>query len=116
MSALAQAAGALVTAFIAAFVVEGGIEYILGTPMAKIQKLAPFTWVLMYFGLAAGLGVCWYYQLDLIAVAQRVAADLAAQEVTGQVTPLGVLLTGVVVGRGSNYLHQFVSKFLPVPK
>lgn len=108
---------ALAVAFALAFIAESGTEYIFGTPMSKIEKLAPYTWALMYVGLAAGVGMAWYYQLDLIALIQQFAGEqtgaLAADQVVSA-TPLGVILSGLVVGRGANFLHQFVSQYLPV--
>lgn len=100
---------ALAIAFALSFIAESGTEYIFGTPMAKIEKLAPYKWALMYIGLAAGVGMSWYYQVDLINVIQQAAAAQAANP-----TPLGMVLTGLVVGRGANFLHQFVSQYLPV--
>lgn len=99
---------ALAIAFALSFFAEGGTEYIFGTPMAKIEKLSPYTWLLMYVGLLAGVGMAWYYQIDLIAQIQ------IATQGAGSITPLGVILTGIAVGRGANYLHQFVSQYLPV--
>ena len=100
----------LAVAFALSFVAESGTEYIFGTPMDKIEKLAPYKWALMYVGLAAGIGMCWYWQVDLIGLIQSTAqgADFSA------VTPLGVIVTGLMVGRGANYLHQFVSQYLPM--
>ena len=103
-----NAIGALAVAFALSFIAESGVEYILGTPFEKVPKLQPFKWLLMYAGLAAGVGMSWYYQTDLISLIQ-----VAAQG-EGAVTPLGVILTGLVVGRGANFLHQFVSQYLPV--
>lgn len=110
---------ALAIAFALAFMAESGTEYIFGTPMEKIEKLKPFKWLLMYVGLAAGVGMSWYYQIDVIALIQAFAGGGGAApepplQAVVEATPLGVVLTGLVVGRGANFLHQFVSQYLPV--
>ncbi len=61
--------------------------------------------------MAAGVGVglALFYHLDLIAVIAQsagVAVDLAAP------TTVGEVLSGLAVGRGANYLNQFVSTYL----
>ena len=93
-------------ALILATLVEGGIEYIFGTVFDKIPVLKDYRWLLMYVGLLAGVALSFYYAIDLIAL----AANLAGA--TQTTTPVGVVLTGLVIGRGANYLHDFVSRWL----
>ena len=85
-----------------AFLIETLTEYIFGTPMDKIPKLAPYKWLLMYIAAIWGVGMCLFYKLDLISLIIQQDA-----------TVVGIVLTGLAVGRGSNYLHQFISKFFP---
>jgi hypothetical protein len=33
-----------------------------------------------------------------------------------EITVVGMVLTGMAIGRGSNFLHQFVSQFFPAKK
>ena len=91
---------------ILATLVEGGIEYIFGTVFDKVPVLKDYRWLLMYVGLLAGVALSFYYAIDLIAL----AANLAGA--TQTTTPVGVVLTGLVIGRGANYLHDFVSRWL----
>lgn len=93
----------LVVIFVLAFLVESFTEYVFGTPMDKVPKLKPYKWALMYLALAAGIGLTFYYRLDLISM------------LPGEVpiTPVGILLTGLVIGRGAVFAHQFVSQFFP---
>jgi hypothetical protein len=104
----------LAIAFALAFLVETLVEYIFGTPMDKVPKLKPYKWILMYVALVIGVLLVLFYKIDLIALIQAVIKEEAPN-----VTLVGMILTGLAVGRGSNYLHQFVSKFFPnapVPK
>lgn len=71
--------------------------------MEKIPKLKPFKWILMYLALAAGVGLTFYYRLDLISMLPG----------SVPVTAVGIILTGLIIGRGAVFTHQFVSQFFP---
>lgn len=97
--------GVLALSLLLAVLVEGGVEYLLGTPMDKVPKLKGFKWALMYIGMGAGVALAFFYQLDLMAL------------VTGTpVSDVGIALTGGLIGRGSNFVNQFVSTYLPGAK
>lgn len=99
----------LAVSFALAFLTESLVEYLFGTPMDKLPKLCPYRWLLMYISVGVGVGLALFYQLDLIAIiaqASGVALDLTAS------TPVGMVLTGLGIGRGANYLSQFVSTYL----
>ena len=98
MNELLILAGALALAVL----IESMTEYIFGTVADHVPALVPYKWLLMYVAAAWGVGVCIYYQVDLISL-------IFQQEPT----VVGVVMTGLAVGRGSNYLHQFISKFFP---
>jgi len=87
-------------AFALSFLVESMVEYILGTPMDKIEAAKPFKWLLMYAAAVVGVGLAFWYKLDLIS------------EITGQVTTVGIVLTGLTLGRGSNYVHDFYQAYI----
>ena len=84
-----------------AFLVEAGVEYVFGTPMDKIEKLKPYKWLLMYIGLAAGMGLAWYYRLDLPALVLQVEPSW-----------VGFLLTGSAIGRGAGFLNDLWQKYV----
>jgi len=85
-----------------AFLAESLVEYIFGTLMDKFEILKSYKWTLMYVALAAGVGLSFFYNLDLISLITDEAA-----------TVVGMILTGLIVGRGANFVHQFVSEYLP---
>ncbi len=95
----------LAGSFAIAFLTETLVEYLLGIPMDKFPKLTPFKWLLMYVAGAVGVGLSLFYKLDLLAL-------IMAREGT----VIGMVITGLAIGRGSNYLHQFVSQFFPTKK
>ena len=84
-----------------AFAAESGVEYILGTPFKKFPKLQALSWLLMYVSLGVGVSLAFLYQLDLFAL------------ITGEpATVQGIALTGSMVGRGANFVHDFASKYI----
>jgi hypothetical protein len=92
-------------AFALAFLTEAFVEYFIGQVMDKFPKLSPFKWLLMYISAVVGVGLSIFYKLDLIS--------LIIQQ---DITIVGMVLTGMAIGRGSNFLHQFVSQFFPAKK
>lgn len=92
----------LAAIFALAFLAESLVEYLFGTLADKITVLTPYRWTLMYISAAVGVGLAFHYQFDLISL------------ILGNVlTWVGMLLTGLVIGRGANFVHQFVSEYLP---
>jgi hypothetical protein len=79
---------------------EGLVEYLLGTLFDKVAVLSPFKWALMYVSALVGVGLAFFYALDLPAVVFGLPAS-----------PVGVLLTGLSIGRGSNFVNDLFSKF-----
>lgn len=101
-----QSLGILFVIFALAFLTESATEYIFGTPMDKFG-LSGFKWALMYISLAVGIGLAFYYQLDLIALLATVVGEEIAT------SWVGYCLTGFGIGRGANWLHQFVGTYFP---
>jgi len=86
---------AITTIFILAAVVEAVITYFV----PKNQTEEPREWI-KYVSAVLGVGVCVAYNADMLAI-------------LGVVTPLpyvGAVITGLIVGRGSNFLNDFYSK------
>jgi hypothetical protein len=90
-----------------AFLNESMVEYLFGTVFDKVPSLEPYRWLLMYVAAATGVGMAFYYQLDLISLIQQGVLGLEL----APVTPIGMVLTGLGIGRGANYLNDFVSRF-----
>jgi hypothetical protein len=95
--------------FLLAFLIESLVEAVLGTPFDKIPALVPWKWTLMYAALAVGVIGAHVYQFDLLVILSNYLGKPI------QTTFFGVTLTGLAIGRGSNYLHDLVVKwFKPV--
>ena len=95
--------------FLAFLVTEGIVEYFLGQLFEKVEKLKPFSWTLMYVSAMAGIGLCIYYKLDLIAL----LSQYLVMEPAIASGPVGQVLTGIAVGRGANFINQLIAKFFP---
>ena len=83
--------------FLAVIAVEGFTEFIFGTLFEKIPALSPYDWTLKYISLAVGLSLAFYYDLDVATVALLPH------------TPVGVVITGLALGRGGNFVNNIFS-------
>lgn len=80
--------------FLAFVATEGVVEYLAGRLFEKIEKLKPYDWLLMYLSAAVGIALAFWYRLDILALW------------LGEVySPVGVVITGVLVGRGANTIN-----------
>lgn len=79
---------------------EGSVEYFFSPIFTNSPKLEPYKWMLMYVSALVGVVVAYSYQVDLIAL-----LGLAPQSV------VGVVLTGLVIGRGANFVHDLLKGF-----
>jgi hypothetical protein len=95
--------------FLLAAVVEALTEYLV-RPIVKLiyvslspSRQAPETMdALRYVSAVVGVVLCWAYNMDLLAMAG----------LTAQVPFVGVVVTGLLIGRGSNFVNDFVAKYL----
>lgn len=99
----------MAVSFALAFLTESTVEYVAGKPFDQFPKLTPHKWLLMYISLAVGVGLAFFYRLDMISAIAQVAGEPMA------VSWVGFTLTGLGIGRGANYLHDFVSAYIIKP-
>lgn len=59
------------------------------------ETVEPMTYVTMLLGIL----FAFFFQADLLATLELTA-----------VTPVGILVTGLIVGRGSNFLHDALTR------
>lgn len=88
-----------------ATLIEGLVEYFVGTIFDHVPKIKEWRWLTIYIPPVLGVIVAIAYQLDLLSL---IVAGLPA-------STLGMILSGLIMGRGANYLHQFVATFFPRP-
>lgn len=92
-----------------AFICESMVEYIFA-PFA-VMAPAKWKWIddyqpIKYVSLLVGVALALAYRLDIIS---EVFGATAGWPVTGQI------ITGLTIGRGSNYVHDFWSRYLKPP-
>lgn len=80
--------------FLLAFFVEGLVEYLFGKESGGSQP------ALKYVALAMGVGLAIAYNVDILAMVGM----------TSFVPLIGNIVSGIIIGRGSNYVNDFVSK------
>lgn len=78
---------------------EGMVEYVFG----NIPKLKPF---LMYIALIVGVALAAVYRVDI----------LASLGLVSPVPWVGFVISGLIIGRGSNYVNDIVSLYREFPK
>lgn len=84
-------------AFALAWIVEAFVEYVFGYVLDQWEGTKKYKVWLPYISLAAGIGLCFYYNASLIAL------------IIGETEPVGVALTGFLISRGAGFLNDFLS-------
>jgi hypothetical protein len=74
--------------------IEGFVEFLF----APFSKLKPY---LGYVALLFGVGLTITYQIDLLAMVGITTAH----------TIISYAISGLIIGRGSNYLNDIITKF-----
>ena len=85
--------------FLGFMATEGAVEYMLGILFERVEALWKYQWILRYASLAAGVFLAFVYGLDL----PNLWLELPA-------SPVGIVMTGIVIGRGANGVHNVASK------
>jgi hypothetical protein len=97
---------------ILATIVEGLVEYLVAPLVEKLRKPAEDEtatdlriMLLRYISVALGIVLCVVYNANLLSLLG----------VTTGIPFVGNVLTGLLIGRGSNYVHDFASRWLAKP-
>ena len=80
-----------------AFLAESLTEYLFAGPLAAARLPSS---LIRYVAVAVGVLLAWAYDLDI-------TRDVLG--LTPRPAELGVILSGVVLGRGASYVHDFYS-------
>ena len=97
----------LIAAFVLSFLAETMTEY-FASPVLKPAKPAsrapgdPPDLILRYIAAGVGLILCLAYRVDLLAMVG----------IGAQWPWIGYVITGLIVGRGSNFVHDFATRWL----
>lgn len=94
----------LLAILLLAALTEGLVEFFL-QPWIKPEGAEVPTWrsmALRYSAAVVGVGLCLAYAVDILAV-----IGLA-----GRVPFVGEIMTGLLIGRGSNYVNDFIERWI----
>jgi len=105
----------LAIAFALAYLTESFTEYVIGTLFDKIEKWKPFKWIQLYFAMGVGIYLAIFYQLDLVYLLGVLISETVSIPVPVQISTVGFVLTGMGIGRGAGWLHDFVDNYLKKP-
>lgn len=95
-----------------AFLVETIVEFLFGIIFDKVPALTPYKQYLRYIAVVVGVIGSFTYHFDII----HILSEFAQTDPIIPVTAFGQTLTGIAIGMGSSYLHQFISQFFPQKK
>ncbi len=94
--------------------IESIVEAVLASLFDHFPKIQPYKWTQAYVAIALGIVAAFLYKLDLIYLFGMLLAKLTGVDPSPiPMTALGLILTGLAIGKGSNYLHELIKKFLP---
>ena len=97
----------LALVFALALLVEAVVEVAFGKPAEWIKAIQPYKEViLLYVSFAIGVGGALNYRFDLM----HYLGDFFTFPI--ETTTFGIVITGLVIGRGSNFVHSFYTRIL----
>lgn len=94
-----------------AYLIETLVEATVGEALNHIPAAAQYKWLLRYVAVAVGIAGALVYQFDLIHLLARVS-----EVSTIPVTVYGMVITGIAIGQGAAYLHQYISVYFPASR
>ena len=83
------------------FAIEAMVEYFIGVPFTKL--LPDWSWTLMYVAYLVAFAGVWTYKLDILYLWLGLSESWSW---------FGLFLSAAMIGRGSNWLHDFASRYL----
>lgn len=101
--------GAFVLIFGLSLLVEALVEAAFGKPLEWIKAIEPYKpTILLYIAFAVGIAGAFTYQFDLM---YYLALFVKFPFAIG-ITAFGMVITGLAIGRGSNFIHAFYTRIL----
>jgi len=109
-----------------AFLAETLTELIFGTIANLIESIWPNleavlerpkfrTSVIQLFAICVGVAGAFIYRFDVIYLLGQYLQEFAGAPLLIPMTEFGIVITGVAIGKGSNYIHDLIKRFLVKP-
>ena len=103
--------GLLLVIFALSFLIETLVEFLFGE---LLERYAPkISWALKYVAVACSIAMALFYKFDLLYLLSEFA-ETHWQPLSLPSIP-GMLISGIAIGKGSNYLHDFLKRFFVKP-
>ena len=87
------------------FLVEALVEFIYGQFCDHFPVLEPYKWLSFILAMITSVVGAFIYQFDLL----HLVGEWLGNPIV--LHPFGITLTGLAIGRGSNFIHDIISKF-----
>lgn len=95
-----------------AFLIETLIEFLFGTIAGFFPRWKPEPEtrksIIQLCAIGAGLAGAFLFHFDVLFLAGQ---EAELKDIP--LTPYGMAITGIAIGKGSNYIHQIISRFFP---
>lgn len=92
--------------------VEAIVEFFVSPIFDKSLKLVKYKWTMMYIPIVPAVFLAIYYKIDLISFLANSFLALLSGDGTAEIAVasslVGFIITGLLMARGSNFVHQFV--------
>lgn len=109
-----------------AFLAETLTELIFGTVANLLESIWPKleavlerpkfrTGVIQLFAIGVGIAGAFIYRFDVIYLLGQYLQEFAGAPLLIPITGFGIVITGVAIGKGSNYIHDLWKRFLVKP-
>lgn len=102
--------------FILSFIVQTLVEAFFSDFFLKIPVLTPYQWTQKYIAWVVALVGAFIYQFDVLFIIGKYIAELMHVDPPVVLTSYGVFLTGIAIGKGSNYIHGLIMKVVKKPE
>ena len=109
-----------------AFLAETLTEFAFGTVANLLESIWPKletvlespkfrSSVIQLFAIAVGIASAWIYRLDVVYLLGQYLAPYTGGALGVPMTGFGITITGVAIGKGSNYIHDILKRFFVKP-
>ena len=87
------------------------IEFLFGEILAKFAPKV--SWVLKYIAVVSAVVMVFIYRLDIVYLLAKFTET--EWQPLAEPSTLGIIITGIAVGKGSSYLHDLFKKYFVKP-
>ena len=116
---LVMAFGSFIFVLFFSAILEAVVEFIFGIPADYSPWLTKNKgWMIPIVTIAVAITGAFIYKLDLFYIygqfIEGIMFEIAGQRVVLGIAsgPLGIVLTGILLARGSNFVHEIYKKYL----